>query len=855
MQAMNSSMDGAAPKTDPFSNYSVSANSFDEAVSGSELKAHWQALAASLSDLSPEEQAQRNERLRRLVIENGIAHDLFAEPGTRQPWSIDLLPILISSSEWGAIERALIQRAILFDGIVKDLYGPQTLLKSGVVPPRIVFSDPTFLRACREPKNANHLINFFAADVIRDSSGFWRIIDVHAETPAGVGFALANRLVHGQIMGDVFRKCHGVRLAPHFQQLQTELLNRIERDDPLIVLLTPGPRHEDYFSHAYLSRYLGFQLVEGGDLRVIGSRVYMKTLEGLRPIDLIIRCVEGAKCDPLELDPNGYLGPVGLVQALRKNQHLAANFLGSSIIENRALATALPAISRTLLGQDLLMQETHRRWLGDMESRVYVFAHPERFVIQRAHEGTGRPGRAEQGILPERLSPRELEALKFDLEMNGQDYVAEERVECATAPSWTPDGIKPRQFAMRLYVMALDGDYRVLPGGLAMSVDGTPGVAMSARDGHSRDVWVISEQDAPSTISLLRPAGEVAHVLRVGKGLRSRIADNLFWLGRYAERADWVLRLMRAALTRTDDTGAAVAGDGGQKALEVILGKEQANIAGAGQNSDGRGIEQAAAALLTTPGWAYSLPEITGNLMRVGSIVRDRLSLEVWQTLLRFSRIGTPDARDLTDPVIVMERLNAGIITLASLNGLTAENMTRNYGWHFQDMGRRIERAYNLAELLLALFGQASREDEETARLFFMLNVADSTITFRQRYLFAPVLSLVLDLLMVDESNPRGIGWQLAMISNHLAALPQASQHAPHNEEQRLIMELLTKVRLAKVAALSHPDASGKRPDLQELLNQLISGLPKLSEAITRRYFNLTEDELRRVYTRFGRRL
>jgi uncharacterized alpha-E superfamily protein len=222
---------------------------------------------------------------------------------------------------------------------------------------------------------------------------------------------------------------------------------------------------------------------------------------------------------------------------------------------------------------------------------------------------------------------------------------------------------------------------------------------------------------------------------------------------------------------------------------------------------------------------------------------------------LRFSNIGSPEPMEIADSVKLLDRLNAGIVTLASLNGLTAENMTRNYGWRFQDMGRRLERALNLTELLLALFGEVRREDEETARLFFVLNVADSTITFRQRYLFAPVLPLVLDLLMVDESNPRGIGFQLSMISEHLSALPQASAHAPHNEEQRVILDLLTRVRLAKVATLAHPAADGQRPELQGLLSHLISSLPKLSEAITRRYFNLTEDELRRVYTRFGRRL
>ncbi len=857
MQANTIPAGQAAAEAAVFSRYEPVPGRFDEAFSATrEARDHWRTFIAGLDAMPRAEQIDRYERLRRLVIENGIAHDLFARTEGRQPWSIDLIPLLISPAEWGFLERGLIQRARLLDRIAKDLYGAQTLLRSGRIPPRLIFSDPAFLRPCRNPKDDAHLINFFAADLVRDAQGAWRIIDVHAETPAGVGFALSNRLVHGQIAGDQFRETNAVRLAPYFQQLQFELLQRIERDDPLVVLLTPGPRHEDYFGHAYLSRYLGFQLVEGGDLRVIGSRVYMKTLEGLRPIDLMIRCVEGAQCDPLELDPNGFLGPVGLVQALRKNQRLVMNFLGSAVVENRGLAPALPAVCRDWLGEDLVLGETPRRWMGDMESRVFVFAHPERFVIRKAQEGTGRPGRADRGILPDQLSPRDLAALQFELDANGQDYVAEERTECATAPSWTPDGLKPRPFAMRLYVVALDGDYRVMPGGLAMSLDGTPGVAMSAMDGHSRDVWVLSERETSSTISLLRPAAEVAHILRTGKGLRSRIADNLFWMGRYTERADWVLRIMRAAIARADETNLTFTSDAGPKAMALLLAKDPPPSSGqADRETEARAIEESAKLLLTDPARAYSVPGVVGSLLQVGSIVRDRLSLELWQTLQRISRIACPSRPEIEDSDDLADRINTSIIELASLNGLTAENMTRNYGWHFLDMGRRIERAYNLSELMLSLFGESKREDEETARLFFVLNVADSIITFRQRYLFAPVLPLVLDLLLIDETNPRSIGFQLATVSHHLAALPQGSQQSPQTEEQRMILDLMTRVRLAKVNGLQQRDPQGQRAELKALFTYLISELPRLSEAITRRYFNLTEDELRRVYTRFGRRL
>ncbi|HZV20715.1 MAG TPA: circularly permuted type 2 ATP-grasp protein [Hyphomicrobiales bacterium] len=837
-----------------FRGYPGGSRGYDEAVDANgNLRPHWRAFASAFGDLAIGQQLQRHERLRRLVTENGIAHDFFADPGSRQPWAIDLIPIIISQTEWERLERGVIQRAMLFDSIAKDLYGPQTLLRSGKIPPRLVFSDSAFLRPCRiGAKPDGHLINFFAADLLRDASGAWRIIDVHAETPAGVGFALANRFLHAPLMDDVFRASHAIRLAPHFQDLQTQLLRRAEREEPLIGLLTPGPSHEDYFSHAYLSRYLGFQLAEGGDLRVSANRIYMKTLEGLRPVDLIIRCVAGSQCDPLELDPGGFGGPSGLMQALRRNPRLVINFLGTSIVENRGLGPSLPAICKTLLNEDLILADAPRRWLGDMEARVFMFAYPERFVIRHAHEGTGRPGHAELGIMPGKLTGRELEALKIELEVNGKAYVAEEPTECATAPSWTVEGFKPRPFAMRLYAAAVDGEYRVMPGGLAMSLDGTPGVAMSAIDGHSRDIWIASEREAVPHISLMRPPGETAHVLRAGRGLRSRIADNLFWLGRYSERADWVMRLLRSALSRAEDAGSAGAGNGGSSALKLLLAKDKAS-APIELAADVNAIEEAVRMVMTGRAGEYSPPVIESNMLRVGIVVRERLSLEVWQTLLRFSNIGSPEPSEIDDAVKLLDRLNAGIITLASLNGLTAENMTRHHGWRFQDMGRRLERALNLAELLLVLFGRASNDEQETARLFFILNVADSTITFRERYLFAPVLPLVLDLLIGDESNPRGIAFQLAMIAEHLEALPQASGHAPRQEEERLILDILTKVRLAQADNLSLQIQGGHRPELQELLNQLILRLPKLSEAVTRRYFNLTGAGLRPISTDFER--
>ena len=343
---------------------------------------------------------------------------------------------------------------------------------------------------------------------------------------------------------------------------------------------------------------------------------------------------------------------VGLVQALRKNPKLVMNFLGAAVVEHRGLAPSLPQICKQLLGQDLILEDTRRRWLGELDARVFVFENPERFVIRPAYEGSGRPGGAEQGILPETLTPQKRDALKFDLELNGTAFVAEERQDCATAPSWTLGGLQARPYAMRLYVWGVDGEYRVMPGGIAMSLDGSPGVAMSAVDGHSRDVWVCSEEQAAAPhITLMRPPGEVAEALRTGAVLRSRIAANLYWLGRYGERADWVMRLLRGALSSSDDAGTGGTGDGGPKALELLLGKDQSPGFMKGLGTDARAVEQAVRLLMTAPGRSYSLPGLKNNMLRAAGIVRERLSIEVWQTLLRYANIVPETPTDATDPV------------------------------------------------------------------------------------------------------------------------------------------------------------------------------------------------------------
>lgn len=826
--------------------YRARGETFDEMASATGATAQaWRTVVSALSDLPAAERALRMDRLNARVRETGIAHDLFADP-TRaaQPWRVDLMPLVIGPAEWAGLEKALIQRARLFEGIIADFYGPQRLLKSGTVPASLVFGDSAFLRPCQGIVPRHGHIQFFATDLARYPDGRWRVVDSHTETPAGIGYALANRMVHTHVAGEVFSASNALRLAPFFQRVQTALGRRVDRADPSIALLTPGPHHNDFFSHAYLARYLGFLLVEGGDLRIVGERLFLKTLEGLKPIDLVVRCVAGSQSDPLELEPGGFLGPVGLVQAVRRHPDLVANAIGSSVVENRGLAGYLPRVAKELLGEELAIWDSPRWWLGEAQARQHVLENLDRMVIRPAHEGTARPGRAMPGRDPQRMTAAERAALMEDIAINGAMLVAEEKIGFGTTPSLGADGLSPKPYAVRFFVAATEDGYAVMPGGLAMTVDPSATVALSAPDGESRDVWVISDAAQPPYVSLWRPTIDNAQVQRSPRELPSRAADNLFWLGRYTESADWTLRVLRTSLSRLEeDSGPRQPFVAARAALVDLLAKDAAvPIVSAGP-ADAKVIGGLARQLLTSKDSEYGLPRTLDNIHRIASLSRDRLSLEAWRTLNAFyvSRRWRTDGA----PVSIGESLDlidSGLAVLAGFNGLMHENMTRNFGWSFLDMGRRLSRALNLASLLLSIFQEApANEDDEIATLQFVLEVGDSFITYRSRYRLTPMLPLVLDLLISDETNPRSLAFQLAALSRHIKSLPDAEGVGARSEESRIILSLVTAVRVADVNALARTGPDGTRPELAALLRQLVELLPHLSDVIGRRYFNLMD--------------
>lgn len=799
-------------------------------------------------------------------IERHVFEHFFDPQRGRQTWRLDLMPLILDAAAWSQIETAAIQRARLYNALLADLYGPQTTMIGGFLPAGLILNDTSFLRPLHNVCPTGGHLTFLALDFARDPAGNWRIIDVHTETPAGHGFALANRMVMSEVAGGLFRRTGALRVGPFYQSLMNDLTRRAKVDDPLIAVLAPRPSQSAFIGHSYLARYMGQKRVEGSDLRVVGNRVYLKTIDGLKKIDLLVRAVEGHRADPLELDSDGFDGPVGLVEACRQSPDIMVNALGTAVVENRGLSGYLFGLSQTLLGEDLVLADAPRLWLGDAAARKEVASNFDDYVIYSAQEGTGSPGEAAPGRRVKDLSPDERIALETDIRFNGARLVAEKPIGFATAPAWRPAGLAPEPYAVRVYVSAIGGEYAVMPGGLALSVDSETSVTLTSMAARSRDVWVVSEDRVLPNISLARIAAENARVQRQAPPLQSRAADNMFWLGRYCERADGTLRVIRQALHRSAaDLMALSASRRPVKALHSLLttglpqsGEDRLAAAEAERDS----LVAALNDLCASADKLQGLPKTFEAIRGIALECRDRLSEDSWRILTGLSAHGLachlpaadadggdqPANGSLPNAIDIIDASEDLIDRLAAFNGMSHENMTRNAGWTFLDLGRRIERAHQLATLLLSLFSSRDDAELEGDDMIFALQAADSFITFRSRYRFAPELHLVLDLLIIDETNPRSLAYQFSRLSNHIADLPKSADDAMRAPDQRLALELLTKVRLADVAALAKPDDGGNRDALCLLLEELIRELPRLSEHVSRQYFSLADEEPHRLH-------
>ncbi|MFM8415561.1 MAG: circularly permuted type 2 ATP-grasp protein [Planctomycetota bacterium] len=827
-----------AGRANPFPGYQPASGSYDELCGADGLpRPHWRRLVDLLGSWQPAELADRWEQARKLIRDNGVTYNVHDDAaGEQRPWVLDPIPLVIAQADWAKLEVGINQRARVLDALLADLYGPQHVLREGIVPPELVFANPAFLRCCHGiPQPGGRWLHLHAAVVVRNHDGKWMALGDRTGVPQGLGYALENRLAVSRLLPDVFQECNVERLAPFFIALRSLLRGLLPgRDAPRVALQSPGPASATYFEDAYLARYLGFPLVEGGDLAVRSERLHLKTLGGLVPLDVLFRRVPDRQCDPLELDGTALEGTPGLVQAVRQGRAALANPIGSGLVESPGFAEFLPAVSRRLLGEDLILQAPPSRWCGIPANLDRVLHTLDECVLEPVV-----PRRGMKRFVPALLDARSRARLVDEIRSRPGDWVGRERVERSQAPCWHEGAIVPASVLMRCFAVAVPGGYQTMRGGLArMSVGRASGEELLLSSQGSKDVWVLSEGPVQQ-VSLLPRPGQELPLRRSGYDLPSRVADHLHWLGRHAERAEGTVRLLRTVASRL-----------ASEAHEDAAGEAAMLMAGAsGALEPGRAVTlrelQAEVAALaydaTRPG---SVQECIDRLWRTASVVRDRISIDSWKVLSRVRRDclagrPTPGRAAAGHSGDLLAYLDTLIFDLTAFAGLGTESMTRGPGWRFLDMGRRVERA-DAAIRLLARTLAAPRpapEGDGSQRLEEMLlEIADSSMTYRNRYLAALEPAPLIDLLVTDETNPRSIAFQFAALAEHVAALPREASSPELSGERRAVLEAVSALRLADAHDLAVAGPAGDRPALARLLELLAAAAGEFSESLTHRY-------------------
>ena len=825
---------------DLLDHYPLTAGTYHELLDDSGgVRAHWRRLFEQLQRSSPAQLVQRQALLARQIQENGVTYNVYADPkGADRPWELDLLPHVIAADEWQHLSAGIAQRARLLNAVLADLYGPQRLIAEGLLPSELVFGHNNFLWPCqgiRPP--AETFLHLYAVDLARTPDGRWWVTADRTQAPSGAGYALESRTIVSRAFPELYRDLQVQHLAGFFRTLQETLARQAPSAEevPLVVLLTPGRFNESYFEHLYLARQLGYPLVEGGDLTVRDATVYLKTLSGLRRVHAIMRRLDDDFCDPLELRTDSALGVPGLLEAVRQGRVLVANALGSGVLESPGLLGFLPRINHYLFGEELLLPSIATWWCGEPP----VLEH----ALEKLPELLIKPAFPSQSFVPvfgRDLSEKQRDDLVRRMRARPYAYVAQELPQLSQAPVWQAETgqLQPRAIGMRVYAVASHDGYRVLPGGLTrVAAEADAEVVSMQRGGASKDTWVLGERAPVGEQWKAQRTLGVHDLVRRDPYLPSRVVENLFWFGRYCERCDDSARLLRIMLARYVD------GDDPQALQAAVeLGEGLMLLP-----EEGELPERLLAALLGAD-WSFSLRANLQRLQWAASQVRGKLSRENWQALVELQReaMELETEAEAADFGELLDFLNRLVMSLAALSGFALDDMTRDEGWRFLMIGRRIERLQFLSSSLAGFLRGAGAFDQ--AGLEWLLELGNSSITYRSRYLAVAQLIPVLDLLLLDEQNPHAVLFQLKLVSGSLKRLNH-DFGAPAEAALPLLVERLAGFDLGCLENPLFGDSSVRAAldGLADLLQDVADVSNQVSDRLALRHFAHVDDVSQRT--------
>ncbi len=793
---------------------------------------------------------QRTTSLARQIRDNGVTYNVYAdEGGPQRPWSLDLFPLIVSAASWAQIETGVVQRMRLLEGVMTDVYGEQKLLEQGLLPPALVQGHPGYLRALHgvKPVGGMHL-HIAAFDMARGPDGNWWVVSQRTQAPSGLGYLLENRLAVSRLFPQAFDSLQVQRLAGTYRALMDGMKRASPAgQDAHIALLTPGPYNETYFEHAYLARYLGITLVEGSDLTVRDQRLFLKTLRGLVPVHGLLKRLDDQFLDPLELRADSALGVPGLLQAIRAGNVMVANAPGSAFLESPALLGFLPALCRHLLGEDLQLPALPTWWCGERSAMEEVLPQLQDCAIKATYPGSAHHGNFD-AVMGGSLNPNLLDEWAGRIVRQSEDHTIQAYLPLSQMPTWQPPDddesdvadaaragkLAPKSVILRVFAVS-DGQqsWRVLPGGLARVAGASADIASMQHGGSSADVWVMT-QGSVDTTTLLRPPLTASALSQRKRLVTSRAAENLFWLGRYTERAENSVRLARLTLEclHGEDQNCV-------PLLDWLSRMAVANtlvLPGVPSATQARRVfERSLIANLGSSDQATSVGYNLRAMRLAGSAVRERLSQEHWNVMQRTESIFSDRCAQTAleadySWLETQDTLRATSDRLAAITGAQTDRMTRDDGWRLLSLGRHIERLRFLSTALL--LGFESGSVHEDGGFEAMINLFDSEITFHAQYQQSRDLAALIDLLVLDRDNPRALAWVAHTLRGRLARLAGA---AP--DQLSLMSTNVPNPSLWQLEPLCEPGLQAQFGNLRQLLLDCGDAAIQVSEDISVTYF------------------
>jgi uncharacterized circularly permuted ATP-grasp superfamily protein/uncharacterized alpha-E superfamily protein len=826
-------------------NYKIAAGSYDEMLSADgSLNEPWKEFIDILNSKSKQTIDGIVSETNRILQDNGVTYNIHGDPeGINRPWKLDPVPLIIGENDWAVIEKGLKQRAKLLNFILKDVYGPRKLIKDGLLPLDLIYNHNGFLQPC-DNNEFNYIqdLYIYSVDIARGPDGCMWVINDRTQAPSGLGYAVENRTAMAKVYPNIIRDLKVHRLSSFFRDLRS-ILSSIKIDggnNPRIVLLTPGPYNETYFEHAYLSNYLGYPLVQGHDLTVRNNKVWFKSIDGLHKVDIIIRRVDDNYCDPLELKSDSQLGVPGLLESIRKGNVIVINPLGSSILENPGLYPFLPLISKHYFGEDLILPNAATWWCGHKKERNYVFDNFDNIVIKMINRDPDY-----NTTFVGQLSHDQKEELKYRILKKPYQYVGQEMVGFSTAPSLINGQLNPRFAVIRSFLVKNENsEYSIMPGGLVRSSfdEGNPYVS-NQFGGFAKDAWVISDKPEQHISLWLKSDDGTANFSDTGL-LSSKYAENLYWLGRYAERAESSSHFIRIILERFFELHVS---SREEKECFVILLKALTYITYTFPGFTGKDSKK----LISNPvGELFSLildykksGSIAFNLKSFRNnaySVRDRWSVSTWKIINSIDKYwqGVCSNKDLTlnDLHNNLEYIHTLLMAFA---GHSSESMTRKSGWIMLEFGRRLERSLLLISFIRSTIIKRNNELIEYLLLEALLVRNESLITYRMRYRQSPRIKEVLELLLLDDSNPRSLIYQIERIQQYMSFLPHEDKSVNKlSHKEKLILSASTQLKMVDVDYLTQSDNSRNSfENLNNLLASVESTLMKVSDALSHEFF------------------